>query len=141
MSTDNVMTGRASVPGWWDDEQDVETAIEHSISEGDFETMKKFIQLNQTYISVDRIVSVERMPEKPAEQEKLVVLTSAIECGIEGMTSSSATYTFLVESKEGQALLHWLEGETEVLVSYEQPEIQPEPVAVSPVNDTYQDLF
>jgi hypothetical protein len=143
----NVKTGRASLPGWWDDEQDVRTQLEHSISEGEFETMKKFIQLNRTHISVDSIISVDRTSEKHfpdgtvSEKENLVVCTSAIQSGIEGFTSSSETYTFPVDSKEGQALLHWMEGETEVLVPYEQPESQLELVAAASVHDDDYDAF
>jgi hypothetical protein len=32
----NVETGRASLPGWWNDEQDVQAALIESFEQGDF---------------------------------------------------------------------------------------------------------
>lgn len=87
--------------------------------------MKKFIQLNETYLNVDHIVSIVRVVD-----QHLRVTVTSLQSGEYGLTSCSHVHTFDVDSREGQALLRWLGGETEVLTPYE-PGVTPPVVEVN----------
>jgi hypothetical protein len=64
----NETTGRATVPGWWDDEQDVETAIADDLTIGAFE-MNDFWQERRN-IERDLPIAYDQIYSTPTEKQQ-----------------------------------------------------------------------